>query len=414
MDIPENRDSKLNEKLAQSDEAALATMEPIAEVKPEEDKLPRRAEEIIKEKEEVPEVKEPAKEEQKAGETDEEFDARVEAIQPKKGAHPDTAKGYAALRAVIKEERARAQKEEKSRKELEGKLASLETEYKEKMITPEMETEIAELKEMRRQYQIEKDPEFQAKYSSKLAEIDQRAISILSASGMQPDLQKFITDNGGVIAMYNSTKSMPEGNPYSGQTHQQFIENVILPKLPAIQQTRLQQAIGAGMDLRDEMGREIEFVKTHGSELQQKRQKELEALFKQSAEATRKSFGKMAEKWDILESDSPEEKAKKEKHNKRVEKAEAAFTEYMKDGSKNPAKVAEALVRASQSQYLMEEAAEKDETIAARDKKIAELEERLEKVKGSASTGKPNNAPAPDSKPIPGKLLSDDEALSKF
>lgn len=409
--LPEPSDSNLNQQLAASDAEALAALdapevvapveEPVTVEVPVDTTVPAPPESEVK-----PDAPTAADDDDKA------LDEELDKLQPRKGAHPNTFKMAEVLRGVIKRERAERKLEAAARKDAESKLASVETEYKGKAITPEIESELKDLRELRREVQLESDPEFQQKFLNKKTEIDREALSVLRNEKLTPELEKFITDNGGVVAMYHSTKQMPP--PYQSDTHSSFISSTLMDKLSPVGGRIFLDSLVAGAKLREAMSREIEDIKKNGSERQKQKQQEIQDAFNKSAQETRKSFGKMAEKWDVPVTASKEEKAKIDKHNARVEKAEALFQDYVSSGSKNPAKVAEALAKAAQSQYLMEEAEEKDLELAARDAKIKELEDRLTKIKASGSTGKSSSAPAPSSKPEPGKIMSDAEAFAEF
>lgn len=388
-------DKEIVKELAQSDAAALAALD-VPEQEEVPSPAPEKKEDALATKEES---ETPAVETSKAPEED---------IKPRPHARQETHRDFDALKDIIKDERAQREEAQKKSKELEEKLGSLEKEYKGKVITPEMEKDYESLRELRRTIQIENDPEFRAKYDTKLGEINLRALGILRGEKMSAQVEKFIADNGGIIAMYGSTQQMPR--PYQDQTYREFIEETLGGKLTGISKARFEQALASALDLKDEMSREIELAKTKGSERQKEKQKELEEQFRTAADATRKSFGKMAEKLEYPKDASKEDRVKIDQHNKRVEAAERAFSEYMKSGN-DPAKLAEVMAKAAHSQMVLEEMQSKDADLEERNKRIKELEKKVEDMKKSGATGKFTAAPPPDNKQDTGKLLSDAQAL---
>lgn len=380
-------------------------MVPVAQPEPPAEPVTEPESEKLPEAEITPEPK-PRKDE-----SDEEFEKRMADVQLKPSSHPKTKEAFERTKSEIKEYRELAKEAQRQAKESEEKLSKLETEYKGKVITPEIEQELTELRERRREFHIEQDPEFRAKYSTKLQQIDERALGILVATQLPPAWAKFITDNGGVVAMSSSAKQMPAGK-FENQTYQQFIEDTLMPRMPEIQQTRLKNSIAAGMDLRDEMSREIEHAKSHGSELQQKRQKDIQDKFEAAVRTTRSKLGKMAEKWEYPADATKEQRESVDKHNARQEKAAKAFEDFLKNG-KNPEKVAEFMVLAAQSEYLMEANQDFEAEREALNKKVLDLEGRLKKVKGSASHGRENNAPPPSTAPKDIKKMSDEDAFNQ-
>lgn len=403
---PAPSDADLNARLAREDDAALAELDAPVEEIPARAKVPDEEEDVTP----PPDV--PAPPEAKVEEKKEEnLDSDLDEIQPKKHAHPNTHKGYEALKGIIKETRTELRAEKAARQEFEQKFTALETEYKGKVITPELEKELTELRAIRREDRPEDDPQFQKEFVAPIAEISTRALRILEVENLSPEMKDFIVKSGGVIAMCNSSRQMPA--PYSGQTFREFICNTLAGKLSPVGQTRFNQAIATGMDRLDDMNHEIELAKKGGSERQQKRQQDIQEQFNKAVLDTRASLGKMGEKMDYPPNASKDDKALIDKHNARVKKGEDLVTEYIKEG-KNPTKVAEALVRAAQSQILVEELQDKDADLAKKDQKIKELEEKLEKIKGSGSTGRVSSAPPPSSKPQTGKILTDAEALEAW
>lgn len=418
----EPADADLSARLAAEDAAALAELDepPVdipdrAKIDLDKEEAAAVSPETVPAVPEVPVTEAPptTPESKPESKPDADLDAALDEIQPKKNAHPNTHKGYEALKEVAKKEREKFRAAEKARKELEDKYSSLETEYKGKVITPELEIEIKELRELRRDFHIENDPEFREKYNTKLAELDNRSINILKSSGLTAGWEKFISDNGGVVVMYTSTKPMPEG-VYSEQTQQQFIKDTLMPKLDPVQKDRLMRSISSGLDLRDDMSREIEQAKTQGSEHQKKRQLEIETKFNESITQARTSFGPRAQKMDYPIDATKEDRARIDKHNGRVKKAEEAIAEYIREG-KNPSKLGRALAEAAHSQILLEELADKDVELEAQKKISSDLREKLDKIKGSGSTGRPSAAPAPGpAKPEPGKPMSDEQAFAEW
>src|SRR5476651_1267506 len=135
-------------KLAASDAAALSEFDA---PEPELTLPPEKKEEIPLD-EKKPEEKVEEKKEEEIAPTEDDIQKRLDEIQPKKNAHPNTTKGYTALKNIIVEVKEKLTKSEEARKSVDSKLAALETEYKGKVITPELESELVELRQLRREF----------------------------------------------------------------------------------------------------------------------------------------------------------------------------------------------------------------------------------------------------------------------
>lgn len=392
-------ENEVKQELVQSDAEALAGL--TAELKSE----PEIKEPVKEKTEEAPALAEEKKEEAPKKPEDE--------IAPRPHARQETHRDFDALKTIIKTEREEREKAQKEAQEAKASLTKLETEYKGKVITKEWEEEFNQLRELRREVQLENDPEFRKEWDGKLEDVDTRAIGLLRTCNLTSDIEKNIIESGGIVAMSISPKLMTLPQ-FSTMTQSDFVEEKILPNLGSnIQRRRLEGIIGEGISLREQMSREIEQVKTQGSEKQKLRQKDIQDKFNSSVLATREQLGEMAKKIDYPKDATTEQKKKVDKHNALVDKAEKFFNEYMSEGSTNPAKLADAFTRAAASFALTDKLLDEQANVAEKDQRIKELEEKLEKIKASGATGKESTAPPPSSKPDPNRLMTDAEALAE-
>lgn len=410
--MPEPIDDKELEKQQQdADENAigdlLENVDPVSgEIKPDEE-VP--ADPPAPAPKPVGTAPEPKPEDQPApNDPIDELDKELEQHQPPKKSHSGAAAGYKALKEVAKRERGETLKERQAREAAEKRIAELEEQLKSPKIPEDVENELKELRQLRKQINIENDPEFQQKYQAKLSEHEAKALDILVDAGMTPKTAEWVKSRGGVIAMSKSKAKMPDGQ----MTEMEWIEEVVLPKTPAVHRERVMRRIADALELADEMGAEIEKAKAEAPQRQKAQMEQVQKMFEEGKEEALAALGDMAKLKDIPKDATPEDKEKLEKHNQRVQKAEARFAEMLTK-SQNPKEAAKVLVMASRSEYLDDFSKDQGAELEKTRKALAELQERYDRVKSSGNHSHSTAAAPPTSKPAAKPLtqVSDDEAL---
>lgn len=208
--------------------------------------------------------------------------------------------------------------------------------------------------------------------------------------------------------MSKSKAKMPDGQ----MTEMEWIEEVVLPKTPAVHRERVMRRIADALELADEMGAEIEKAKAEAPQRQKAQMEQVQKMFEEGKEEALAALGDMAKLKDIPKDATPEDKEKLEKHNQRVQKAEARFAEMLTK-SQNPKEAAKVLVMASRSEYLDDFSKDQGAELEKTRKALAELQERYDRVKSSGNHSHSTAAAPPTSKPAAKPLtqVSDDEAL---
>lgn len=391
-----------------------------------------------KEKEEVPEKVESEKDEkeipedkkeegtsteaappaisEKSPQSDEDLQKELDKIEPSEGSHPNTVKAIPVLKDKIKETNLLA-------RELAEKLKKSEEEKKSlKILTPETEQEISQLREFRRMYAIEHDPVFMQKYDSKIKGIDSQFIGCLI--GPTPEttapeqVRKFIEDNGGLSKMAFSNKLMPDGKT----TQWQWLEEEILGSLSGKQKYTADALLKSFIDLQSSRDQEVAAAKQDAGKWEAQRQEEFQksseswnkALLK-AKESSIKQLGDDARKLDIPVTATPEEKARITTHNERIDQAEKLFEQAMK--ARTPEEIAQVGVLAGYSQYLYPYYKEAMDQAKANKDRADKLQEKLDKIGKAGRTARQSNAAAQSQvapKPDLSKKVSDEDAIGKL
>lgn len=189
-------------------------------------------------------VKEPAKEPAKEPERKEE-DVGDDELAVLPHDKPKTAKRIRALLdkiakadAVVTETKKEAQEKAAKLQELQDQLSKVKT------VDPATEEKVKqqldELAQYRRRYELEKDPEVQSKFDSRISAADERIYGILKARGAGDALVNLIKEEGGWANFASSNRVIPlKGN--SSQTASDLAQS-ILSELPYMEQRAIDAA----------------------------------------------------------------------------------------------------------------------------------------------------------------------------
>ena len=266
-------------------------------------------------------------------------------------------------------------------KELEGKVAELESKTKDGGLTPELKTELEELRGFRAKMDVEADPAFKS-YDLKAVEVSESIYAKLLAGGATAPVIEKIKALGGI----NEVNWEP-----------------ILKNLPDQIRRSIESKLVEVEDLGERKEKALKEAKENaGKYLAQKQ----EQTVKQKEISTQKAlaYGEklLAEtEWmkpkQVPSGATPAEKAKIEEHNKFLKDASVAVSEAAKDDSPEMRAalglgVAELMkVRRDFSEHK----ASSDSQIKELQKNLKEAQDLLEKIK-KGSTQRLRNTPASD------------------
>lgn len=353
----------------------------------------------------IPEAQVQLESKEKPAVSDEDLDKQLDSIKPK---NPNQEKGFSTLKNLVKEERAARKAAEKKAQELEETNKGIEP------LTSEIKQQLEEYKAFQLSQAPDSDPEFQAKYTGQLKEKNDQALAIMKSHGLKDHIAEMIAQKGGISAIANSTETVPSALG-GDQTWSEWLAETILPRLPFADSKRVEKIISETLDLTDNMAKEIEYNKTHATEVIQKKAKAIGESYSKGATETIKSLGAMAIKWEYPKDATPEQRAEVDKHNVRYEKVFNAFKEY-EAGIKDPETLGRMVVTAAQSVYLADANKELLDIVTQLRSDLADRESKILKMKGSSQLAKKSNAPQPNStpKPDPNKRMDAKQAVDAF
>lgn len=326
-------------------------------------------------------------------EDDKEFEKQLEEVKPKS---PQQEKGYGTLRAAAKEERL-------ARRKIEAELKKWQEEHANvKALTPEIESELEELRKLRKFEDPANDPEIKEKFTNKLESAKQQSSIILSRNGLKAEFIDLINQAGGLIAVSKSDEVVPA--LLGGErTWSDWVENVLLPKTPFLDRERLKGLMLESATLADAMEQEIASARTDSEGRMKAKFEKMGQQFQEGVEESVKALGPIASKWDYPKDATPEQKEKVDTHNRLFEQSAAKFTQ-LRDGIGNPKTAGQITVLAAHSLYLADVNQKLMDQLEAKDKTISEQEERLNKIKGSSQAAHRTNAQIPAGSVTPPKL----------
>lgn len=402
-------ENPLTEKGTQSSDPLPLPSEPI--------KTPvaaqREAEKTLPEATVIPETK--------GAKSDEELDAELGEIEPRKGSHPGTVKAVAVLKTKVKEVNT----------SLRDTLALLETEraktkdLEARPLPKDVEEKLKNLEHFQRTFGIEHDPEFTEKYDKKIEAIETESLEFLKSLDLSEPIEKFIKDQGGIAQVRYSQKLIKDPqNPEQTITQEQWFGREILGNMDGLQQRKVQKMIDNELDLRDERERKVGEAKKNSQAFIESKHKQFneqrDAWFAEADKAKQEfiqALGPAAKEIEIKPDMSAEDKAQAEKHNAQVKYVNETFPKLLEDNS--PRGRAATAMSALQARYLTEYV---QEIVPRLQKELEEMTAKYEKtkefsdkVKASGRTAKQSNAPIEKKKQeTPSHLVTDYQAMKEL
>lgn len=288
-----------------ADEAIKETMssKPVTEPPPEPEAKP----EVVPEPKEEPK---PEKKEKVAKNLDEAFTKQEEANAPIPEVKPEaevseeeltvlphdkpkTAKRIQALLtkiskadATVAETKKDAELKATELKKLQDQLASVQT--VDPRTQEEVKKQLEELAQYRRRYELEKDPEVQSRYDSKISGADVSISKILGSRGAGEALLKTIADDGGWAKFADSNQTISVKGEAEPITHAELAAR-ILKSLPYSEQRAIDTAVNESIQAKKDKDRYFEDEGKKATEYFSKREEaakqQQEASVKQQAEA---------------------------------------------------------------------------------------------------------------------------------
>lgn len=357
----------------------------------------------------------------KGAKTDEELEAELKEIEPRKGSHPGTVKAVSVLKGKVKEVNTQL-REALTRAESEAARAK---ELEARALPKEVEEELEKLRHFQQTFGIEHDPEFTEKYDKKIEQIETESLDFLKSLDLPEPIEKFIKDNGGLAQVRYSQKPIKDPqNPENTITVEQWFGREIFGNMDGLQQRKVQKMIDTELDLREEKDKVVGEAKKNAASFIESRHKAFEeqrnAWFAEAEKAKEeftKALGPAAKEMVIKADMSPEDKAQAEKHNAQVKYVHETFPKLLEDNS--PRGRAAIAMSALQARYLTEYV---QEVVPRLEKELREMTEKYEKtkefsdkVKASGRTAKQSNAPIEKKKQeVPSHLVSDYSAMKEL
>ena len=268
---------------------------------------------------------------------------------------------------------------------LDAKAKLVETEKKlgDGAITPELKKEIEELREFRRQLDVEADPSFQ-KFDSQATVEAESIYSRLIGAGVSKETVDKIKSLGGVTKV--------EWDP-------------ILAKLGSADKRFIEVKLTQIEDFAEKKKRAIADAKKNSTEFLAKRTAETESSRKVAKEQSAQTFSQLSKGVDWLKTKTPDpkangaDKAAVEAHNKLVAEANETIKEALEDDSPEmKAILTMGVVRLVKADADL--ATTKSELEGVK-KQLAEANALIAKIQGK-STGRLSSIPSDEPAPKPG------------
>jgi hypothetical protein len=353
--------------------------------------------------------------EQKPEESDEDWEKRIGAIKPKRGASEKTINAIKEIKKAAHEQREGRKLAEKTVKELQQKLDSSET------ITPERKKQIEDAIAFRQAFDIENDPEFNEKFTKQIAQGEETVIGMLRSWKLPENAAKYIQDNGGVLRFRTSNELMPtsvKSKDGSRMTHAEWWHEKVESNLTAAQKEQLGDELlnlrqvlrTRDSTIKDAQANRGKFIQSRQEEAQ-KAAKDWENRIIKHAEKVLPEFGEFAKKKDIPQNASPEERKTIEEHNARFEQAQKIAQKYITDITP------ENLVEAALAKAYLTVVKDVDKIHAARadkaEARVKELEKQIADIKSAGKTIKQGATGKTTTDIKPSGRLSDEDAMAE-
>lgn len=335
------------------------------------------------------------------------FDDEVEQISPKSKEAIRILKDKAkAEHGEVKKTRAELAEERKARAEIDARIKELET----KVITPELENELNELRTFRQTYALETDPAVTQPFDDRVAAATEGITDLMKQIAVPEATQKFINDNGGLYNFRTSNGFMPsnlKNKDGSRMTHAQFYKTFIAPHLTESQAEELNDSFAEIRKANRDKANAIKQLATN-KEAYLKRKKEIQdAATKEWVERVGthskkvlESYGDAAKMLDIPVDATPEQRAAIEQHNADYKTAEARATQIMQNVT--PENLVEAAIAAGYVTVVQRQLKDAQSKISAltteRDEAKKKYQDLIEAGKTSDLAGT-HELPPPGTKP---------------
>ncbi len=342
-----------------------------------------------------------------------EFDAELEAFtaelekgpKAKKDAHPNTQKAIAHYRKKAREAKEAEVAAKREAKKSAEERAAL------KVLDPETEKTLEELRTFRRNVDIEHDPEFVAKYVKGTEELQTQAMTVLESAGILPEATKnFIQEKGGLLRFRSSSTPMPSGlkdgngalitkPDGSPLTHAEFYRHHIETHLLPEQREAITEIGLEARKLDRQKTQELNEAKAKGetlfrerAETQQKQRDEWQAKVKEAALAEVAKLGAVAQKKPVPSNATAVEKAIIDAQNSKIDRAAGITQRFLSDVT--PANLAAmAVTKAYHETVYPDLMKEKDQQIADLQKRATTAETKLNNIYKAGQTSDKDNAP---------------------
>ncbi|MCK9587822.1 MAG: hypothetical protein M0Q93_00500 [Terrimicrobiaceae bacterium] len=314
----------------------------------------------------------------------------LDAVALPKTVSPKNAVNFDKLREVAKHYKSQAAEVPVLRQQLE------ELKKAAPAAAPEVEAELTELRNFRKIFDIEHDPEFQKQFSEKLGAIDEEVIGILKKNGLSAEAEASLRKIG------------------VGNAELAWWEQTILPNVPFIDRERLQKRLAARADVVDQKTAEVEKFSSQREAVLGERQQKLAKSFEEQQQAIEAHLETMTKDvpWarfqEAPENATAAEKKAVEAHNAEVTEMQKHFQDALYPQTPQArAEVAGAAVASIKLAAALDSTALQLKAVAeAKDK----LQKELDAVKaaGKLPTPRPSTRTAASETADKGKLTDED------
>src|SRR6266576_4997226 len=227
-----------------------------------------------------------------------ELEKKIDGVNVPPGSHPNVASGIATLKELARAEAKRAEELQVKVKEYETRFTEIEKQAKEGKLPDQVEKELTELRQMRRELDLRNDPDFHKSYVEPVQKAEVEIMGLLKQAGLKDDSIKWINENGGVIALSQSSdKANVKDNP--DMTIAEWLEDKIIGKTPAVFRNRIVQKLSAAADTIEKGRSELADFQQNSQARFDAKMKKLTEDFNAGADTARAALGDLAKVKDI-------------------------------------------------------------------------------------------------------------------
>lgn len=190
---------------------------------------------------------------------------------------PKTAKRIAALlkkvdaaNAIVTETKKEADAKAAKLKELEAELAKVKT--VDPTTDEKVKTQLEELSQLRRRYQLDKDPEVKSKFDDRIDSSAKSIIETLIKNGAGEGLVKLINDEGGWVKFAQSNRTIPLADGTKVPAYE--FADTIMGQLPTMDKRMVEAAIMEQIQLKRDKDRFFEEQQKNANEYFKKKEEE--------------------------------------------------------------------------------------------------------------------------------------------